>query len=367
MSKLDFLKQRVNLSTLKEIKLFNVERNIVFVDIDFYIGELKPGSTLILSPSFYWIKREILPIKYPFEAKKLLPSLFDGVVPEGEFTYRAFKESRALDVAHSTHEESQSEEGEDSNVLSKISDLLQKGSSKNYFTLIAYSDKDIVKNLQKLSIKESYIKDIYFAQSEFENIKEPLKISNNYSLVCKDKIVCKIPNSFVSNSVPIEEYLESFKLTKSKISVNIFSHSIVDTKTLKRASIAASLFIVSFGVSYYLDTKTMQELVDKRASIASYYSLPPTQIQLNSLKQRLERESKNEIDRRESIAYILNSPLIKNSEYFSEFRADPNGYFLQIELKEAKRAETLKEYLEKRLEISNIRVSGLSMRVEVRL
>ncbi len=328
MLELDFIKKRVDLESLKA--LLSKDKNVVFVDLDTIVGELKPKSTLILSPSFYWVRKEQLPVKYSFEVKKLLPSLFDGLLPSGEFSYKATKEGG------------------------------------NSYIVFAYSDKEIVERLQRLGIKDAHIGEIYFAQSELLDITTPLQISEEFALINQDGIICKIPLAFVDSSQDISFFLRDLKLTKNRINVNIFSHSLIDSTSIKRGSVAIMLVILALFTKYFLYQQTLNSLEQQKFSISKSYNLPATQIQLNALKSSLQRDSSREIAIREKISFVLRAPLIGGSEFIHKIAATKQGISFEIELKEPKRAEALRDYLQKELEIDRIRVVDNIMKVETK-
>ncbi len=48
---------------------------------------------ILLSPEFYWIQKVKLPVKFTFQAKKFSNSVFEGLLPEGNYEYLIIKES----------------------------------------------------------------------------------------------------------------------------------------------------------------------------------------------------------------------------------------------------------------------------------
>jgi len=55
-----------------------------------------PRYDLMLSPQFYVLKREELPVKYAFQAKKLAPSILEDLVGDGPVTYEVFRDEEGL-------------------------------------------------------------------------------------------------------------------------------------------------------------------------------------------------------------------------------------------------------------------------------
>ena len=52
-----------------------------------------PRYDLMLSPQFYVLKREELPVKYAFQAKKLAPSILEDLVGDGSMSYEVFRDT----------------------------------------------------------------------------------------------------------------------------------------------------------------------------------------------------------------------------------------------------------------------------------
>ena len=71
---------------------FRSKADAFFVDTDSPACTLEGPVNVILSPSMYWVKRVKLPVKYLREAKSLIPSLFDENLPEGKYSYSAYKD-----------------------------------------------------------------------------------------------------------------------------------------------------------------------------------------------------------------------------------------------------------------------------------
>ena len=44
---------------------------------------LTHSVNVMLTPQFYTLKKEALPVKYLYQAKRIAPSLFDGLLEEG--------------------------------------------------------------------------------------------------------------------------------------------------------------------------------------------------------------------------------------------------------------------------------------------
>mgnify|MGYP001829238495 CR=1 FL=1 len=54
---------------------------------------LTEAVNVMLPPQFYTLKKEALPLRYAYQAKKIAPSLFDGLLEAGgHYEYMVWKE-----------------------------------------------------------------------------------------------------------------------------------------------------------------------------------------------------------------------------------------------------------------------------------
>ena len=68
-------------------------KELLLVHASMYNVKLTHPVNVMLTPQFYTLKKEALPVKYAYQAKKIAPSLFDGLLEEGEeYEYLVFKE-----------------------------------------------------------------------------------------------------------------------------------------------------------------------------------------------------------------------------------------------------------------------------------
>jgi len=69
---------------------------LVLVYRDMPEQTLSESVNIMLTPQFYTLKREALPVKYGYQAKRIAPSLFEGLLEdEGSYEYLVFKEEES--------------------------------------------------------------------------------------------------------------------------------------------------------------------------------------------------------------------------------------------------------------------------------
>ena len=113
---------------------------------------------IVLTPQFYVMKRERLPVKFAYQAKRVAASMFDGLL-EDQTSYAYFVYKEADD-----------------------------------WIFIAYDTEEIVRFLEEKGIDPQQVSKIYFAQQFLEQIKEPILLSEKEALSVIDRTVVVVPS-----------------------------------------------------------------------------------------------------------------------------------------------------------------------------
>ena len=119
---------------------------------------------VMLTPQFYTLKRESLPVKYAYQAKKIAPSLFDGLLDESE--------SYAYDVH-------KCDEG---------------------WEFIAYDLDKIKYFLRTKGIVPEKVGKLFFAQQAADKITAPVALGESQALVNLNGIVTVVPKSVLDET-----------------------------------------------------------------------------------------------------------------------------------------------------------------------
>jgi len=250
---------------LKNIS-FNLSKEpetlFVHTDGEYTIGEKKVN--LILSPAFYWCRREKVGVKNARSAKKIAHSVFESNIPAGEYKYIARKTKK---------------EGE--------------------FLFFAYDEEKILKKLLELGINSNKINNTYFAQTEFDNIETPLKITERSALIVADSIVSVIPAEFAGEMTELD--FNSIRLSKKRVGIRRYNSLGIKASKIYTLSAVAALFsiILLFENRYYrsyldIETKKGEDMLKKA-------SLPTTKFQLESIKKSLKKRETENIDLKKEI------------------------------------------------------------------
>ena len=273
---------------------------------------------IILSPAFYWFKVETLPVSRASAAKELAPSLFDGVVQEGNYSYMAIKR-------------------EDS------------------FWLFAYDDQLITQKLSAVGIKPSNIAHIYFAQSECVEITKPIKVSETMALISQDGIVSMVPIVYTPHTTTIESYLNHHTFSKEHVNINFFQNSFLEERYVYRLMAIFVAVIALYLANYLIVHKALKKEQLKAYALKQRYQLPTTSFELKGLKSSLEGRQKRQIKLRETIKSLLSLPLMQG-EHLQKMVIKAKSAYLEIHLSEPKRAEVLTKVLQKHMKITKAKV-----------
>lgn len=282
--------------------------NIIILDKDraIYNGDIKNGFDVVITPSFYWFTKRVLPVKFVFQVKEYLPSIFEEMDAPANLSYQVIKKD-------------------------------------DEFWLFGYDDASIVEELKKQHIDPSLAHKIYFAQNVFDK-NDTVDIGNGYKLINIQDTVSKVPSSlttkegkdakdFIKNGVKLENgvVLKRYK-------------NVVDEKIIRKVMIPLIIIIalqIAQLIKIYIDNK---KLTSQRENIFTKYDLPPTTFQNRAILSRLKQKSTKQNAIREFLSMIFQLPL-QRKEYVSKIEISSNRAKISIKLTNSSRAEIFKNYL----------------------
>jgi len=267
--------------------------------------------TLVLSPEFYWIKKEELPVKRVYEAKRLAPSVFDGFLPEGNFSYIVYKEDEK-------------------------------------FILIAYDKEEILKTLENIVDDMNNIEEIYFAQTEFSDIEGCVEIDDKNAIASIEGVIVQIPRRCANPSMRIDEFLEGMEFSKYKIKIG--AQEVMGKKELVLYAAVFALFTLSFLTEYAIYKTEIKKMQTKKMQILTKYNLPRTSIQLKSIKNSLLKSYNTQKRIRDTIDY-LGSVELKKGEFIDMISVDTKNADFSIKLSSKQRQNAVISYIQKRYKI----------------
>jgi len=196
---------------------------------------------VMLTPQFYTLKKETLPLKFAYQAKRIAASVFEGMVPEGRtYEYFVYKEG-------------------------------------DRWVFIAYSLEEIIEFLQGKGLYPESISKLFFAQQAVDFFREPYLLSDKEVLGVVDEKVVLVPRSAVED----EALHTTMKLPNPKKGIAIQS-AYASLLSLKEALGFAAIFLlfallfIAEGVRYGGDTKAktqeLESLIEANPSLSSRYT-----------------------------------------------------------------------------------------------
>jgi hypothetical protein len=218
------------------------------------LGEEK--MNVMLTPQFYTLKREELPIKYSYQAKKIASSLFEGLLDEeGKYEYFVYEDD-------------------------------------GQWVFIAYDPEKIRKFLESKGIFQNNLSKLFFAQQVEHVFEKPVMLTDKEVLMSIDGNVVLLPKTILAEENTINTFDSS--IVPRKGVVLPYENSGFVSK--KEAIVLTSIFIIFAGVfflegwyysrSFEVQRKEMHELLDaypalqskmQRENIALKYRMIDTQ------------------------------------------------------------------------------------------
>ena len=284
---------------------------------------------VILSPEFYWSKKVKLPVKKLSAAKKLAPSVYDGSLPKGDYSYEVRKE------------------GEE-------------------FIVIAYDKSKISAQLEKNFPAKSDIKEIYFAQDALGSIKECTSINDASALSNMDGIIIQVPRKCTNTISMITDHFDSAVLGKNKIKLSASSNELLGRRDLIIAASVLGLLFLSFLTQYIVYKKEISSLDSKRADIVKENGLPSTMIQLRSIKKSLGKKFTTQKALRDKL-HSISKIALKEGEYIEKLESSSKDIALDIHLLASDREDAVKSSIKKIANIKSSQMDGNSMSIRIGL
>ena len=283
--------------------------------------------TAIISPEFYWIKKQKLPVKSLSKAKRLAPSIFEGSLPEGNYRYEVRK-------------------------------------SGDEFIVIAYDPDKISQKLKEVFPAKSKVLDIYFAQDALGSIKECVSIDERSALTNLDGILVQVPRKCSNTTSTITKYLDSADLRSKRVSLGSSSNELFEKRDVIILSTLFGVILLSNLLGYISYKRDLKKLDEKRSQIIKEYHLPPTMIQIKSIKRSLGKKFQKQKLIRETL-FELSKVDLKKGEYISKLDFDGKNIDMIIHISDNNRVADIKRSIGSKLKIVNDRVEDNNLHLKV--
>jgi len=180
---------------------------------------------IMLSPQFYTLKREDIPVRFHFQAKKLASSILESLLPEeGNYVYYVFKE-------------------------------------EDIWVFVAYDPEEIGRFLQSRDIHVEQVSKLYFAQQVSEKFNTPVLLDENTTLSNVQHTATVVPKILLPQETQYQAFDETFT-PKAGVSFGAGMHSIIGKKETWMIGAIFLIFALMFAVEgrrYRQVVDTMQE------------------------------------------------------------------------------------------------------------
>jgi hypothetical protein len=314
--------------TLKQryFNKFGKTYRAVFVDDVPLKFDDKEIVDLILSPKYYWVKLEDLPVKYVFQAREYAQSLFDGYIPEGDYSYKVLKK-----------------EGK--------------------FLVFAYNAKEILESLQALGVKTSQIHSVYFAQTELENLS--LKIDDISALITHNSKVVKVPLQMAGECEVVKKALQSIIVSKNSIKLGKFVRFYERRGAFVGVIYVLAFLIVIFAGEFFYLKSVVNSKTAQKDEVAQRYSLPSTDIELKAMMKKYDRINTQQSSLRTALGNIFRFPL-SSDEYIKNIEINSADISLTFHTNDKNRVSIAREYLQKSFVISEFKDDSSDIKIKMR-
>lgn len=320
---------------------------------------LREGSKkidIILLPSLYRIKKTTLPVHKSSDAQTLAPSIFDGLIPSDEkYDYVAYP--------------------------------IQNGQ----FVLIAFSKIRIRQSIIDVGINPKNIGDIFFAQSEFSSLKDPISFGGEKVILVDDGVVFYLPSCYVENNSNWNTIQKKFQSSFNTYSYHFFEDHTMDPSSLNITYLIAGAIIAVFLIQISVFKKIYDQLQEEKTVILSTNNLPLSTLLIQNVKEGLLKKESQQYTVRESIHYLQSFPFqhkslgtdkkensIADTSASSQYLSFENERIESISIRDEhidvvfilqsdKRAEAIRNYLSKRFKIESIVAKGTRISVRASL
>jgi len=295
-------------------KIFKSDSKILYLSSKTSIQ--KSGKfDVILSPQFYWVKRVSLPVSSLSGAKRLAQSIYEGSLPEGDFSYE----------------------------VSKVDDE---------FIIIAYDKNSISSIISEKFTQDAKVSGIYFAQNEFLDLQGCCGIDETNSLVNINSLIMQVPRVCTESKKEISFFLENKKLSKNKITLGSFEDSVISLKEFYFVAAAVFILFSSFVIDWVNYSSSLANLEDKRTQIITKNDLPQTSMQLNSIKDSLTKTYKTQKSIRDAV-FGFSKLNLKKGEYIEHISASSKEMIVVIKVNDKNRENEIKQRLSKTFKIKS--------------
>jgi hypothetical protein len=269
--------------------------------------ETERAINVMLTPQFYTLKKETLPVKFAYQAKNIAASMFEGMLEEGKsYEYFVFRE------------------GEE-------------------WVFIAYCLEEITAFFRDKGLAPESISKLFFAQQAVSAFTQPYLLSDKEVLTVLDDTVVVIPRSIagdeaLNTTLDIPNPSKGIALQSSYASLLSFRDSLGFAAIF---ILFALLFIVE-GARYGGDSKEskaeLESLIEANPSLSSQYTR-------ESIATKYQKIDQVERKKREAVKVLVD--MIYKGVELKSLHIDDKGFYGDYIVKEARTVKRMESDAQK--------------------
>jgi len=277
---------------------------------------LSDSVNIMLTPQFYTLKKEKLPIKYLYQAKKIAPSLFDGLLEDTQkYDYLVYKE-------------------------------------EDEWMFIAYDLEAISDFLISKGIKPDQVAKIFFAQQASSSFTAPVLLEEKEALVSLDDTVVMVPQVALKEVYDTIPFDNSFT-PKAGVTLQGIHASVLNKKQTVGLAAFFTLFAFMFfveGWRYTHDSQATQEemqmLLEDHPSLQSQYTR-------ESIAAKYKTIDQNERKKREIVKTLAG--MIFKGVKVGSFKLNEKAFKVEFTCSDPKVAKRLVQ-LAKKMKFKSVKI-----------
>ena len=234
---------------------------------------------IILSPEFYWVRIFEIPVKNIFQAKQIIPTLFEDLIDENEdLSYQVIK------------------------------------LEENKYLCFAYINQKIFEAIKESGLNLSLVNRVYFAQNECKEFSQ-FFIDGKSFLYTNDGILVKVPNEVITKSLDLKEVINSINLSSNRVDIKLYNNFLTPKQINVVLLFCLVLLVLNFS-KYFSYSNEISKIDEKIENLKKINNLPTSMIQIDSIISSNKKISQKEIEKREAIFYVLSNKdfAVKNIE-----------------------------------------------------
>jgi len=259
---------------------------------------------LLVTPQFYLMKKEKLPVRFSFQARRIAPAMMEEVGAGSDWAYEVYRRG-------------------------------------DEWVVIAYNPDEIVAALQKAGLSPERIGRLYFAQQFIDDLVNPLRLNDRQVLTVMDEMATILPMALIENEIQQWSTLKELHRPSHGFSLQGISNR---GKLGSRETLVITLLLMFLAGAWFLEgiryhrsasafVERLQRATEKNPALASRITRQNIHTRYLTLDQR-----------QRGIRMTLRriGTLISKDSKLSHLKVDESGYEAVIESRPAK-ISTLKK------------------------